>query len=220
MSAQPLSSPQLPALRAGLAGVSSCPCQPGPRPPWGTSLCRPQHHSLLSVLLSRTIMSPMWLCPHLRMVCTGGCNWVHSMRLWGGEHGWVLSCLSSCLSQWDRSSGLPQGPDVAMTQRRRRCWGILAAQGGRPCPSTGSVARELPHCRLRGQGGAGTLRLRGNARWGPELPERRAPQGAGGVSAASVPLPWHLLEAHVALLFFSGIYPQRSWQSSAPGATG
>lgn len=111
MSAQPLSSPQLPALRAGLAGVSSCPCQPGPRPPWGTSLCRPQHHSLLSVLLSRTIMSPMWLCPHLRMVCTGGCNWVHSMGLWGGA--WLGPLLPLLLF-------VPVGQELWASSRARR----------------------------------------------------------------------------------------------------
>lgn len=81
-------------------------------------------------------------------------------------------------------------------------WLHVAGVAGHPVPAQRGVPRELPRCRLGGQRGAGALRLRGDAQWGPELQERGAAEGAGGVSAAGVPLPWGLLKACVALLGF------------------
>lgn len=81
-------------------------------------------------------------------------------------------------------------------------WLHVAGVARHPVPAQRGVPRELPRCRLGGQRGAGALRLRGDAQWGPELQERGAAESAGGVSAAGVPPPQGLLKACVALLGF------------------
>lgn len=66
------------------------------------------------VPLSRTIMSPAWLCRRPRMVGTGrgggggGCRWVHEVGVCGGSvAGSSPAWVECCWSQRDGSSGHP-----------------------------------------------------------------------------------------------------------------